>query len=256
MRFSLFSLPLALSLLELAQAGTIEDNGYKLQSWKDSAYMIYSPHYSNSHNILDLFFFYPKAKVANIRIANNQEEAVHEKKLGLAEIYTDLVEMKGLRPDDMEWVVFDVEDPSTSEVISQIYKGRNIAFDDVVRIFPNDEEWNEIVGTQYYNKMLQVNSKPAQKILLSRQTRSDMWDRPTIVDRIHFSFSTPDEETTKGSEPQIQPPTDDKKDEAALKAMLDEEKEKESEFQVYMEMERVYKVLDSFGNSQTPASRR
>ncbi|KAL1901194.1 hypothetical protein Cpir12675_000560 [Ceratocystis pirilliformis] len=256
MRFSLFSLPLALSLLELAQAGIIKDHGYELESWKDSAYIIYSPHYDNSDNLLDLFFFYPKSKVASIRIANNQAETDHEKKLGLAEIYTDVVEMKGLKPDDMKWVVFDVEDPSTSKVISQIYEGRNIASDGVVRIIPGDKEWDAIVSTQYYHKMLQVISKPAQKILLRRQARLDMWDRVYMVDRIHFSFSTPDEETTEGPEPQIQSLTDNEGDEAALKAMLEEEKENESEFQIHIEIQHAYRVLDSQGSSKAPAFRR
>ncbi|PHH55066.1 hypothetical protein CFIMG_007566RA00001 [Ceratocystis fimbriata CBS 114723] len=238
MRFPMSYLALALPLFSAVQADIFTDHNYDLKVLYDGRYLIFSPEYHEGCEILDLIEFYPEAKIANIRVARNDEEEKHKNKLDLTEIYTTLAETSNLKPDDMRWVVFDVDnDPKTNKMIAKIRNNHRLRPKEEVKIIPTDTEWNTIMGTQYYRKILQIMDKPVQKILLRNQDCTSRSSEIQPTDRIHFSFlpskdaAFATELTTDGLATKTWPPNDgEEAQEAALKALFAEEDKKEPEF--------------------------
>ncbi|KKF92328.1 hypothetical protein CFO_g5317 [Ceratocystis platani] len=234
MRFSFSSLSLVLSFFSLARAGVFEDHGYIVVSDR-GMHMLISPYYSLCEP-LNVINFDAQTKIASIIVANNDEELDHDQKLGLAEIYTTLAEMSGLKPDDMKWVVFDVdeeEDPETTATIAKIRAGRNLDPKQDTQVLPSDKEWTAILDMEYYKKLLQVNSKPVKGVNLAREAFVDgdvpeegIPDSDDIYskDRIYFALSS-----SKAGLADQQAPFDDEEQAAALTALFAEEREKEAE---------------------------
>ncbi|KAL2884858.1 hypothetical protein HOO65_090153 [Ceratocystis lukuohia] len=151
MRFPMSYLALALPLFSAVQADIFTDHNYDLKVLYDGRYLIFSPEYHEGCEILDLIEFYPGAKIANIRVARNDEEEKHKNKLDLTEIDTTLAETSNLKPDDMRWVVFDVDkDPKTNKMIAEIRNNRRLGSKEEVKILPTDTEWNTIMGCGCY----------------------------------------------------------------------------------------------------------
>ncbi|KKF93550.1 hypothetical protein CFO_g4094 [Ceratocystis platani] len=195
-------------------------------------------------------------KMASIYIANNEEEPDHRNKLSLTEIYIILARMKNLEPNDMKAVMFDVdEDEQTVNIIDNIRRDRDLGPLETVSILPGDKEWDTICSTQYYLKLLQVMSKPVQKILLMNREYVVGWGEPGITYRIVFSSpeSQPREENlaSKAWGAVIKAISmtaglivdSDKKQEAALKAFLIEEEWKQFAFSSQFGIELASKAL-------------
>ncbi|KAL1901215.1 hypothetical protein Cpir12675_000581 [Ceratocystis pirilliformis] len=213
---------------------------------------------------LDVISFYPEMKMASIYIANNEEEPDHEDKLSLTEIYIILAGMKNLEPNDMKAVIFDVdEDEKTINIIDNIRRDRNLGPRETVSILPGDKEWDTICGTQYYLKLLQVMSKPVQKILLMNQEHVTSWGETGITYRIVFSSpkSQPREENLvskvwgaiiKAVSITAESTADvDKKQEAALKALLVEEEWKQFAFSSTIGIELANRALAAIKHCDT-----
>ncbi|KAL2889180.1 hypothetical protein HOO65_030681 [Ceratocystis lukuohia] len=254
---SLSSWSLVLSLIGLVQGGILEDHGYEVQSWDGTLHVVFSPKYYHNIQFLDVIAFRPESKIATIRVANNEKERHHTNKLSLGQIYTALAGVKKLEPDDMRWVILDVnEDLETDKVIDRIRKGRNLKPKQEVRILPGDEEWDTILGTQYYEKVTQVINKPVQKILLRNQDRRHPKRGVEPMNRVLFSFPALEEggPTTGAASDdwatETQSSLDDEEQEAALKALFADEEEKEPAFQAAITSEVADRTLAAKKNSK------
>ncbi|KAL2884615.1 hypothetical protein HOO65_100019 [Ceratocystis lukuohia] len=217
-------------------------------------FLISSPEYEDGWPYVDIIGFSPKRRVAVIESAKNDEEPEHENKLSLTRIYNALAKRGGVEPDEIRLMSFTVEkeDTKTNELIAEIRKGRNIGSWKGVKILPGDKEWDMILATQYFVKLLQVVNKPAQKILLSTRKYIDRWDRTIVhTNYISFHFGQPDIKTpVPGTAPgayvsDIQSESDDEEQEAALKALFAEEDKNRDALQVEMAHHLAKQVLEA-----------
>ncbi|KAL2884898.1 hypothetical protein HOO65_090193 [Ceratocystis lukuohia] len=187
MKFPFCSLPLALSLLGIAQAGILEDCGYEIET-DDSTHSVYSHYYDESSRTLTKIDFYPEGTAAAIQIAKNDEELDHYYKLSLPEIFDALCEKENVEPDDITWLIFDVyKDPDTNNLISDIRDNHNSGLDDV-RIPRGGDEWMEILETKYYKQAMDLINRPLRKIFLGHYIQTDILGNKIPTDRIFFNL--------------------------------------------------------------------
>ncbi|KAL1901217.1 hypothetical protein Cpir12675_000583 [Ceratocystis pirilliformis] len=188
MKLSFYSLPLALSLLGIAQAVILEEYGYEIET-EDSTHSVYSYYYGESSRTLTKIGFYPDGKTVAIQIAKNDEESDHEDKLSLSEIFAALCEKEDAKPDDIIWLVFDVyKDPNTNNLIREIRNNHNSGLDDDVRIRPASDEWMAIAKTQYYKQAMDLINRPPQEILLGHYFQEDILKNEIPTDCIYFNL--------------------------------------------------------------------
>ncbi|KAL1896221.1 hypothetical protein Cpir12675_002929 [Ceratocystis pirilliformis] len=254
---SLSSWSLVLSLISLVQGDILEDHGYQVQSWNGTLHVVFSPKYYDNIQFLNVIAFRPESKIATIRVANNEKERHHTNKLSLAQIFTALAGVNNLEPDDMRWVILDVnEDLQTDKVIDGIRKSHNLKPKEEVKILPGDEEWDTILGTQYYEKVTQIINKPVQKILLRNQDRRHPRRGVEPINRILFSFPVLEEwgpttgAASDGLATETQSSLDDEEQEAALRALFADEEEKEPAFQAAITCEVADRTLAAKKNSK------
>ncbi|KKF93997.1 hypothetical protein CFO_g3655 [Ceratocystis platani] len=209
MRFFATSLPLALSLLGLAQATILEDNGYqKVSAGTMDAVLLRDE--NGDYRLIDAISFHPWMKTATIYAANNDVEPEHQNKLGAAEIYTSLAEEHKRNPKDIDWIIAEVVgDLKMEELISNIRQGRNVKPGDEVTIVPSDKEWKSILDTKYYAFAALVNPKAMEKVIVRTHTRSRN-PVPFPVDSFHFYF--PGSENGKLEDGSSAPGEDTEKD--------------------------------------------
>ncbi|KAL1896040.1 hypothetical protein Cpir12675_002955 [Ceratocystis pirilliformis] len=195
--------------------------------------------------------FYPKEKVAAIYMTKNDEESDRENKLGLTEIYNFLAQRKGAVPDEMSLVIFDVDegDTETHDLIAGIHEGRNLGPLKEVKVLPSDEEWDMILATRYYVKLLQIINKPVQKVIIRDRDHFDFWNKVTHINRIVFSFlmeqKTPVPGTvTDVSTTGLQPDFDGEEQGATPKALLAKEPEDGDLFQAEVNRKSAHQILD------------
>ncbi|KAL1901242.1 hypothetical protein Cpir12675_000608 [Ceratocystis pirilliformis] len=141
------------------------------------------------YELITIIGFHPWKKIATIHLANNDKEPQHDKKLSLGEIYSALADKHGYMRDDIEWVVFDINNnPKTDEIVARIRKDRGLGPKDEAVILPTDEEWDTILDTKYYAQAQQVNSRPLDRILLKHHFHTTIGESLFPTERIHFSF--------------------------------------------------------------------
>ncbi|KKF93324.1 hypothetical protein CFO_g4312 [Ceratocystis platani] len=226
----------ALLLSGLAQAGVFEQHGYEVENIGHT-HAVFSPQYLKSFVFLDLISFYPETKIAAIYIAKNDQEQIHENKLSLSEIFVSLCQIHDFGSDDMRGLVFDIyEVLEVNRVIDRIRSSRDLGPKEEVEVIPGSSEWDIILDTEYYTRMLQVTNKQGIKILLMSQDRPDWGDSTYSVDRIYFSFlASTDKASVTGMEGvhaetlafETRPEVDGEDEETVLKAKFAEEEEKE-----------------------------
>ncbi|KAL2884934.1 hypothetical protein HOO65_090229 [Ceratocystis lukuohia] len=187
MRFFSVTLPLALSLVSLGQATTLEDNGYlKVSAGSVDGVLFRDPH--GRYQLADTISFHPWMKMATIYVADNEMEPEHQNKLGLTEIYTALAEEHKRKPEDVDWIVTEVMgDPEMEDFILGIRKGRGVGPKDEVIITPGQDEWRKIQDTKHYMYAALVNRKAIDKIIITTHQR--MVSGVTFdINSFHFYF--------------------------------------------------------------------
>ncbi|KKF92329.1 hypothetical protein CFO_g5318 [Ceratocystis platani] len=187
MRFFATSLPLVLSFLTFARASILEDHGYqKFSSGNTDA--VLRPNEDGGYQLLDAISFHPWMKMATIYIANNEIEPKRQNKLDLGEIYAALAQEHNRKPNNVDWVVFEVaEDPEMDISIFEIREGRNASPGDEITIVPGHTEWDAILDTKYYMYASMVNTKAIDKVLIRTVQRTTLGITYN-VNSIHFYF--------------------------------------------------------------------
>ncbi|KAL2885835.1 hypothetical protein HOO65_070297 [Ceratocystis lukuohia] len=230
----------------------LDDKNYEVKTWGNN-FLVFSPEYGEGCEFVDVMGFYPKWKVADIETSKNDEEPEHENKLSLTEVYNALAKRRGVEPGEIRLVAFSVEkeDDKTDELIAGIRESRNIDLWGEVRLFPNDEEWNMILATEYYVKLLQVANRPVQRIIIRTRDHVDWWSRVVHTNRIFFSFGPLERKTpvpgttTEVSATEDDPEIRDKKQEAEFIALLAEEDMNEDARQAEMARELADRALEA-----------
>ncbi|KAL2884944.1 hypothetical protein HOO65_090239 [Ceratocystis lukuohia] len=187
MRFFSASLPMALSLLGLAQAGLLEDHGYRRMSSGDIEAVFFADGSGNSQ-LMDIISFHPWMKMATLYVADDEIEPEHPNKLSLSEIYNALAEEHNRLPSAIDWIVTEVAgDEKIGTMIAEIREGRKLGPNDEVVIIPGDMEWNAILDTDYYMNAALVNRKAIDKVII-RTTSRTMFDKTFDISSMHFHF--------------------------------------------------------------------
>ncbi|KAL2884883.1 hypothetical protein HOO65_090178 [Ceratocystis lukuohia] len=220
MKFFTSFLPVAASFFGFSIAGIIEDRGYEVVT-KKHLYGIFSPHYQRGLFCVDIIGIDATEKTASIYFMDNESESDHKDKLSLTEIYTALCEKNEMGPNDMNWLIVDVRgDEETDDAIGRIRSGRNLGPHHEVALVPSDEEWDLILGTQYYQTVQQLTNKEVHSIILRHRYDKNLWGKAFSANRIGFSF-LPVQDVN--SEAEAGMPFDDEEQRAAIKALFDEE---------------------------------
>ncbi|KAL2884940.1 hypothetical protein HOO65_090235 [Ceratocystis lukuohia] len=198
MRFSSASLPLALSLLNLAQGALLEDHGYKKISLE---YMdaVLPTNVGAGYRFLDIFAFYPWMDSAVMYTINDHKEPERKGKLSTAEIYNALAKERNINPEKVEWVIFEIDDDK--DMVSQIERiriGRYVDDTDEVVIYPGDMEWDTMRNSQYFKHATQVNQRAVEKIIV-RTIKRKVLGQDYQVDCFHFYFPTPETKKLEGT---------------------------------------------------------
>ncbi|PHH49652.1 hypothetical protein CFIMG_007699RA00001 [Ceratocystis fimbriata CBS 114723] len=223
----------------------MRDHGYDVRTWRDKL-LVFSQGYEEDTAFVDIISFYPRCKAAIIETSKNDKEPEHKNKLSLTEVYNTLAKRRGAEPNEMRLVVFDVEkeDTETDKVIAEIRKGRNFGTWEEVRILLGEEEWDRILATEYYVKLLQVVNRPVQRIIIRTRYHTDRWNRVIYTNRIFFSLGPLERKTpvpgttTEVSATETYPEVYEKDQEAEFMALLAEEDESEDELQAEMAHKR------------------
>ncbi|KAL2885561.1 hypothetical protein HOO65_070023 [Ceratocystis lukuohia] len=187
MRFLSVCLPLALSLLKLAQATILEDHGYLVMSASNVDFVL-SHNGDRNYQLINILSFHPWINIATIITANNDMEPERENKLGLDEIYTALSAKHGKVPSGVNWVISETNrDLKTDTLISEIRKNRGLDAKADVTVVAGDEEWTTILGTKYYKDAAMVNPKKLEKVAIKTIQRT-MFSTTFDVDCFYFNF--------------------------------------------------------------------
>ncbi|KAL2884928.1 hypothetical protein HOO65_090223 [Ceratocystis lukuohia] len=194
------SLPFVLSFLSLAQATILEDHGYRKVSAGDiDGVLFLNP--NGDYELIDVISFHPFMKMAKIFIAYNGKEPGHQNKLGLGDIYTALAEERKRKPEDIDWIVSEVEDDSEMEdFILDIRNGRNVGPTDEVMIIPGEKEWDSILKTKHYKYASLVNRKELEKIIVRTHYRT-IYKTTYEVNSFHFYFPSSEYRDPHGEAP-------------------------------------------------------
>ncbi|KAL2884616.1 hypothetical protein HOO65_100020 [Ceratocystis lukuohia] len=271
MRFFSASLPLALSILSLAQAGIIEDRGYQVRVSGDVDSVL-SLDSDREYQLIDIISFHPRMNLATIFIANNDMEAESEKKLSLGQIYTSLAEKRGRNPEDIDWVLAKVDgDIETDVLIRGIRKDREVGPTEDITVRADNKEWKAILDTKYYKDAAAVNNKAVEAILIRTKQEAVLGE---MVDINSFYFHFPAKETQNPEDDHNDEPIDwveelkkalkkdeegsweDEEDEgAAMRNLFAEEEEQQSESLETLFTEIEDMISETMENDQTPASR-
>ncbi|KAL2885832.1 hypothetical protein HOO65_070294 [Ceratocystis lukuohia] len=221
------------------------DHGYDVRTWRDKL-LVFSLGYEEDTEFVDIISFYPRCKAAIIETSKNDKEPEHENKLSLTEVYNTLAKRRGAEPNEMRLVVFDVEkeDTETDEVIAEIRRGRNVGTWEEVRILLGEEEWDRILATEYYVKLLQVVNRPVQRIIIRTRDHVDWRGNVIYTNRIFFSLGPLERKTpvpgttTEVLATETYPEVYEKDQEAEFMALFAEEDESEDELQAEMAHKR------------------
>ncbi|KAL1894817.1 hypothetical protein Cpir12675_003512 [Ceratocystis pirilliformis] len=212
MRFFSVSMPLALSILGLAQASSLKDYGYEVTS-AGTVDTVVSFDQDGQLQLIDVFGFNTLTKMVTIYVDNNDLEPESEKKLGLGQIYVSLLEERDQKPEDINWIITDIGgETEITKLISDIREGRNVDPTSEIIIHPDHKEWKSILDTKYYKKAAALNTKPLEAIIIKTAERS-IYEGSAEVDSFYFHFPTKKTENTEGEVPASV--DDNQKDEAA-----------------------------------------
>ncbi|KAL2884945.1 hypothetical protein HOO65_090240 [Ceratocystis lukuohia] len=165
MRFLSACLPLALSLLGLAQA-TEMPPGYDRWSLGniDGVTLLDE---DKKYHLVEVIRFHPWMKAATIYFVDEDIQPTRGSRLGLAEIYNDLAKERERDPNDIDWIITEVtEDWETDDLIRDIRESRGVGPTDEVVVVPGDPDWDGIFSTKYHKYASLVNHKEIDRVLI------------------------------------------------------------------------------------------
>ncbi|KKF92398.1 hypothetical protein CFO_g5249 [Ceratocystis platani] len=165
MRFLSACLPLALSLLGLAQA-TEMPPGYDRWSLGniDSVTLLDE---DKKYHLVEVIRFHPWMKAATIYFVDEDIQPTRGSRLGLAESYNDLAKERERDPNDIDWIITEVtEDWETDDLIRDIRESRGVGPTDEVVVVPGDPDWDGIFSTKYHKYASLVNHKEIDRVLI------------------------------------------------------------------------------------------
>ncbi|KKF97110.1 hypothetical protein CFO_g524 [Ceratocystis platani] len=212
MRFFSVSMPLALSILGLAQAMSLKDHGYYVTG-DQTVDAVVSYDMDGELQLIDAFGYNIEKKMVTLFVANNDLEPTRENKLGLGQIYVSLLEGRNQKPEDFNWVITEGGgEEEIKNLIDDIRTARGLDPTSDIEIHANDPEWKSILDTKYYQRAAALNTKPLETILITT-AQPDIYEDGSLVDSFYFHFPTKIAENAEGEVPASV--DDNQEDEAA-----------------------------------------
>ncbi|KAL1901240.1 hypothetical protein Cpir12675_000606 [Ceratocystis pirilliformis] len=212
MRFLSAYLPLALSLLGLAQA-SMTPPGYDRFSLGNIDSVLLSDEDKNCH-LIEVIMFHPWMKAATIYFVDEDIQPKRGSRLGLTESYNVLAKARERDPKDIDWIITEVtEDWETEDLIRDIRESRGIGPTDEVVVVPGDLDWDAIFGTKYRRYASLVNHKEIDRVLI--RTVQRVTSGATLNSEC-FYFYFPTRETGSQEDQTTPAPAKDKQDEGPM----------------------------------------
>ncbi|KAL2887719.1 hypothetical protein HOO65_040056 [Ceratocystis lukuohia] len=158
---------------------------------------VYSDHPNPSAGFLAFSMHIDEARMVTTFYNNVLDQEISDdRSLELPQIYQAVCYQREVNFRDMKWVVMDVDDVSTLQIVQDYRKSHKLKRKDAIKVTPDDDEWALFSETRYYKDAARMNPDSSiDRILVQRQDRQTRnGEFPVVIAEVlMFSFKKPQE---------------------------------------------------------------